>query len=304
MIDSLFLGAGSRREQDVLLLISENVDVKSSEIASRLQLSSAYFPFAMQLLTRVINKGIDATCESIFPELRADFEAEASSLMTNFVATRFQTYFSIMKRSPLFEQVYAQPRNFEVFHYSQADRDKASRELLKQGETPHYDSPFKVYLPAAEHSMVALSDLALVFRQLTFEHHQKFVLANYNWHLNAYISRLVDKFKDDINDFSMNDLKRNLGFKDVLRSDYSYARFLLLVGLPGEEASINHLPRDEFLQALGSAYGQLQPSNIPVEAFKEDKYVAIAENCALVLSCFARAKVSFSKDFEAMLSCV
>jgi hypothetical protein len=316
--EKLFLRGDRSREDEILLLVSEDINAKCIEVESRLQLGSSYFPFIMQLLMRVLNKGLNSISEAVFPELRDEFDRQSKSYMTNFCESLYKSYFLMLKRASLLEAATKDKRNLELFHYKQADKDKVLQELSRQskeGENKLTLRPlggysddegwnFKVYLPVAEQAKVNLGDIGLLFRQMNFEHHQRFILSYYNWHLNLFIQQLVDKFKDDIHDFSMNNLKKNLGFKDVLKSDYSFSRFMTIVGLPGDEEENRHLPRDEFLKFLSTAYSQLggQLSSLPIESFKEDKYVKIGENCSIVLNCFAKVKAAFSSDFDAMLS--
>lgn len=309
VIEKLLLRINQSREEDALLLISEDLTAKCLEIEKRLDLNSAYFPFIMLMVTRILNKGFESLSLGLDATLAVEFHQQATGAMANFNETLYKRYFLIIRKQSIFDTVSADPRNLEIFKYRQGDKDKLVEEYAKyktpEGRALHPPAFFRPYLPFAEYVKVSLNDVALLFGLMRFENHQRFIIGHYNWSLYRFIQILVEKFKDDINDYSMNSLKRSLGFKDLLTSDYSYHQFITHLKLSGmdEDDKNTYLAEDEYLKALSSTYGQLgmQASSLPLDAFREDKYQKIGENCAIVLSCFESVKLSFNLNLHDML---
>jgi hypothetical protein len=300
VMEKLLLNMTKVREDEAMLLVSEDFNAKCYEIEKRLQLTHSYFPFCMQLVMRMLNKGLNSLGENLDPVHQAEFAREAGGCMTNFCESLYKRYFHLMKNANLFEGLIKIPRNLEVFHFRQADKDKLTQDGVDQNE-------MRPYLPAAEYVKVILDDISLQFSLMKFEHHQKFMLAYYNYSLYGFIQLLVDKFKDDINDYNMKSLKQALGFKELLTSDYSFHQFMQYLGLHGFGDTIgNFIAEDEYFKALALNYSRLssQLSILPIQAFKEDKYVSIGENCSIVFDCFVSVKLSFIRNFESILSCV
>lgn len=309
VIEKLLLRVNQSREEDALLLISEDLTAKCLEIEKRLDLNPSYFPFIMLMVTRILNKGFESLAVSLDPVLAVEFHQQATGAMANFNETLYKRYFLIIRKQSIFDAVSTDPRNLEIFKYRQGDKDKLVEEYAKyrstEGRPLFPPTFFRPYLPFAEYVKVALNDVSLLFGLMKFENHQRFIIGHYNWSLYRFIQILVDRFKDDINDFSMNSLKKSLGFKDLLTSDYSYFQFVTHLKLSGMEEEEKHayLAEDEYFKALSSTYGQLgnQISSLPLDAFREDKYQKVAENCAIVLSCFESVKLSFNLNLHAML---
>ena len=297
VMEKLFLRMGKPREDEALLLVSEDFNAKCFEVEKRLNLTYNYFPLVMQLVMRVLNKGLNSLGESLDPSLQGDFSREAGNCMGSLCENLYKRYFLILKTKNVFEQVTKDPRNLEVFHFRQADRDRLIEEV-GEGAEP------RPYLPAAEYVKVVLDDICLLFGLMSFEHHQRFVLAHYNWCLYSFIQLLVDKFKADIEDYNMTSLKKSLGFKDLLVSDYSFHQFTAHIALPGQTEGKDYLPEDEYFKALAHTYSTLsaQQSALPVQAFREDKYVRVGDNLALVFECFVNVKLSFNKNLLFILS--
>lgn len=320
MIEKLFLQTKRSKEDEAMLLVGEDINAKCLELQKRLELNSNYFPFIMQLVMRQVNKGMSCLVEAVFPSYREEFSQFANGCVASFCNSLYDTYFLLLKRSDPVKTVSTDDRNLQVFHFKQSDKDQVIKELEKEEKegvgsmtmrSPAgvYMKPnleFKVYLPAAEQVKVRLNDICIQFELMRFEHHQRFMLSFYNWCLNQFVQLLVTKFKDDINDYNMNSLKRSLGFKDLLRSDFSFSQFMMHIGLQSldEEKTPSYLPEEEYHKAITLTYGQLsqQLSSLPIDAFKEGKYVNIAQNCAIVLNCFVSVKKSFNRNFETMLS--
>ena len=320
VIEKLFLQTERTKEDEALLLVGEDINAKCVDLQKRLKLNSSYFPFVMQLVMRQVNKGVNCLVESVFASYREEFRLYANGCVASFCNSLYDTYFLLLKRSDPIKTVSIDDRNLQVFHFKQSDKDEVMKELNQEDKDrassmtlrspgTNYSKPnftFKVYLPVAEQVKVRLNDICIKFQLMRFEHHQRFMLSFYNWCLNQFVQLLVTKFKDDINDYNMNSLKRSLGFKDLLRSDFSFSQFMTHIGLPSvdEHQKPNYLPEEEYFKAISMTYGQLsmQLSSLPIDAFKEGKYIKIGENCSIVLNCFVSVKKSFNRNFETMLS--
>jgi hypothetical protein len=326
VVEKLFLQMSKNREEESILPASEDLNQKCRAIEAKLNLRQEYFPFIMQLIMRVLNKAFEGLVESLAEsEEKNNFVDMIRTAMTNFTESLYRRYFFILRKGDIFSGIKKEKKNLEVFNYKPADKEKLKETFLKKkiegqklsvmdenylkgfdpkDELNFEKTHFKPYLPAAEYIKIILNDIATIFKLLKFEHHQHIVLSYYNWSLYGYIQVIVDKFKDDLNDFNMNSLKKSLGFKDLLTSDYTYAqfkRFLDLEQLDTREKA--YLTEDEYLQALVATYAGLnsQIGSIPVQAFREDKYLLIGEHSSIIFQFFANIKLSFNHNFQEFL---
>ena len=305
MIEKLLLRIGQSKEEDNFLLVSEDIAAKCYEVEKRLNLNASYFPFAMMFANRMLDKGFD----SLFKLVGKEYPQIKDS-MINLNQTLYTRYFSIIRKQNIFEKVSHDARHLEIFRYRENDKDRLAEDFSKHttsdGRALVPPALLRPYLPFSEYVKVSLNDVVYLLGLMKFEHHQRFMLSHYIWNLNSFIQILVEKFKDDISDYGMISLKKSLGFKDLLTSDYSFNQFISFLGLSGmsEESQKNtYLSEEEYFKAISMTYGQLsyQASEIPLEAFREDKYVKVAENCGIVLSCFESVKLSFNLNLQDIL---
>jgi hypothetical protein len=326
VVEKLFLQMSKNRDEESILPASEDLNQKCRTIEVKLNLGIEYFPFVMQLVMRVLNKAFEGLLEGLeASDQKNNFVDMIRNAMTNFTESLYRRYFFILRKGDIFSGIKKDKKNLEVFNYKPADKEKLKETFLKKkiegqklslmdenylkgfdakDEINFEKTHFKPYLPAAEYIKVILNDIATVFKLLKFEHHQHVVLSYYNWALYGYIQVIVDKFKDDLNDFNMNSLKKTLGFKDLLTSDYTYAQFKKFLDLEQlDKKEKAYLTEDEYLKALVATYGGLnsQIGSIPVQAFREDKYQQIGENSSIIFQFFSNIKLSFNRNFQEFL---